>query len=110
MIDNNYIEKLATAINEAQIDIKKIRVDDGGACNLDTVMINCDGWKTKEINLLKKLSNVEIGDKMKGWNAGNRFIHFDVDGMANLRNSQVELAKSILKGKGFDVSVWYHMD
>lgn len=110
MIDNNYIENLAKAINEANIEIKKIDVKDNGSCNMDTVIFDFTGWKAKEFGKLSSLCSVSFGDKMKGWHKGYRFLFFNTQGIANLRSEQVEFAKKYLCDKGFDCSIWYQLD
>lgn len=110
MIDKNYINELAKAINETQLELKKIVVNDGGTCNMDTVIFDFSEWKSKDFNKLLSICNITFGDKMKRWHKGYRFVLFNTDGMANLRNAQVEFAKKYLCDKGFECSIWYQMD
>lgn len=110
MIDKNYIQKLAEAIKETENIIKQVKVEDKGSCNLDTVIFDFTGWKSKEINNLALLSGIRISSKLKGYYTGYRFLYFNTNGIANLRTAQVEAAKKHLCDNGFNCSIWYSLD
>lgn len=110
-MDNLSIEKLASAIQEAQLYANSfLETPDNGSCNLDTVIIDLKGWRKNSVDKLQQLSGISIGDKLTGIYSGYRFLFFDTPGQAGLRNKMMEAAKKRLCELGFDCSMWYHMD
>lgn len=105
------IESFAQAIKDTQEYIIKIDVEnDGGSCNLDTVIIDFTGWKQTDINKLSSLCGVRIGNRMTGCHQGYRFVFFQTDGQASRNTFKVEAAKKYLYGLGINAMVWYKMD
>jgi hypothetical protein len=98
------------AANTAAIQAHIANQEDGGTCNLDTVIINFTGWKQSDISTLASLSGIQIGDKMNGWHKGYRFVWTSIHGQGNGRSRMVEAAASRLKELEIPASVWYQMD
>lgn len=105
------LELMSAAIKQAQLYANSFKdtIDSGGS-NLDTVVYDFTGWRQATINDLQTKSRVRIGNKMSGFNAGNRFVFFDVCGQATQRTKMVEAAKAKLCELGYECAVWYQMD
>lgn len=105
------LELMSAALKQAQLSANSYKeIIDSGTCNLDTVIYNFTGWRQSAINDLQNKSGIRIGSKMTGFNAGHRFIFFEVSGQALQRNMMVEAAKSKLCELGYESAVWYQMD
>jgi|JI7StandDraft_1071085.scaffolds.fasta_scaffold02496_8 hypothetical protein len=98
------IEKLNKDINEVNSLIQSIDANDGGTCNLDTVIIKLPKG-TRQAGLPSMIS-----DNLSGWHKGWRWIRFNTKGQGNLRNKMVEEAKKLMADRGWDVSIYYQMD
>ena len=111
---------LAKALKEANEAAENAAkgVDDGGTCNLDTVIIKLKRWRETDISMLAGESGIELSDKLSGWWNGYRFIRFRDWGMANRRTTAVEAAykslkescKAIFDDDEYSVGVYYAMD
>lgn len=105
------IEEIAAALKEAQkAAALASTADDGGTCNLDSVIIDFKGWRQKKIDELIAKSGIGIGDALSGWHKGFRFIRFEVMGQGNNRTRTVKAAKRKLNELGVDASIYYQMD
>lgn len=108
---DNLISSLASAINEAQSCANKfIDTNDGGSCNLDTVILDFTGWRKQYIDKLISLTGIDIGERMKGIYSGYRFVFFQTSGQAACRTKMMEAAKERLSELGYECTMWYHMD
>lgn len=98
------------AANQAAIAAAENK-EDGGTCNLDTVIIDFTGWRKPDIAMLKQKSGIDIGDKMEsGIFKGYRFVWTAHEGQANLRTRMVVAAYNVLHEAGLPATVWYQMD
>jgi hypothetical protein len=107
------IARYANAIKEADQAAIRAHIDnqeDGGTCNLDTVLIDFTGWKQADIDKLIAQSGIRIGDRMNGWHKGSRFVWTSVHGQGNGRSRMVQAAANKLKELDIPASVWYQMD
>ena len=107
------IERYANAIKEANraaIDAHIANQEDGGTCNLDTLLIDFSGWRQTDVDKVASFSGCSIGDKMSGWHKGCRFVWTSIHGQGNGRTRMVEAAYNKLKELGIPASVWYQMD
>lgn len=107
---NQFKEAIIKA-NKAAIEASKPE-DDGGTCNLDSVVIDFTGWRSTAIEQLASETGIYIGTKLSSrmWK-GCCFIHFAMDGMGNNRTRMVEAAYKSLKESGIEEArMYYQMD
>jgi hypothetical protein len=107
------ISRYASAIKEADWAATQAHIanqEDGGTCNLDTVLIDFTGWKQTDIDKLVYQSGIRIGNRMSGWHKGSRFVWTSIHGQGNGRSRMVEAAANKLKELDIPASVWYQMD
>ena len=85
--------------------------EDGGTCNLDSVVIYLKGWRQADIDMLQKVSGVRFTTKIEGgfWK-GYWFVDLPAHGQGNNRSRMVEAAAKKLKEFNVPVSVYYQMD
>lgn len=106
------IQIYADAIKAAQIAANEAnQPEDGGTCNMDSVVIDFTGWRDTAIQQVAALSGISIGDKLSSWMwKGSCFINFNVNGQGNNRSRMVEAAHRKLKELEIPASVYYQMD
>ena len=98
------IKKAAEACKAADTN------DDGGTCNLDSVVIDFKGWRETAIEELSRLTGIRIGYKLSGiWN-NTRFVSFPANGQGNNRTRMVQAAYNSLKNDGLPAFMYYAMD
>ena len=105
--------RLGEALIKAQESASKIGTlypEDGGTCNLDSVLIKLQGWKLADIEQASFYGEVPISDKLTGIYRGYRFVMFTLYGQANRRTRMVEAAKKSLEASGYDVTIYWQMD
>lgn len=108
---NEKIELYAKAIKEASIAAElAFNPDDGGTCNLDSVVIDFSGWNRKSIAKVSELSGVEISEKLTSLYKGFCFVSIPLHGQANTRTRMAEAANRKLRELGIPSSIYYHMD
>ena len=106
------IEKYASGIKEAQIAaINAKGSEDGGTCNMDSVVIDFTGWRSNAIQQVAQLSGVSIGDKLSSsmWK-GCCFINIYIEGQGNSSSRMVEAATRRLKELEIPAMTYYQMD
>jgi len=108
-------EKMSNDFREVQEKceawVNDIRgMEDGGTCNLDSVILNCKGIREPRIKAFNENSKIKIGYKHEGFWKAYRYLNFTTWGQGNLRTEMVQFISEALKTKGYDVSVYYHMD
>lgn len=89
-------------------------VEDTGTCNLDTLVLEVGPDASFPRKLKAILSAVEAAGCSAAW-TGNRwhrgyFIFLPVFGQALRRTKTVEAACLHLRGRGWQVHVWYQID
>jgi len=105
------IEQFANAIKQANEAARAASLpDDGGTCNLDSVVIDFSGWRQTQIDQVQQLSGVQISAKLSGMWKGYCFVQTAAHGQANNRTRMVEAAYQKLKELGIPASVYYAMD
>ena len=102
------IDDLKKANNKAK---EAFKGDDGGTCNLDSVIIKLRRWSEEEIKEASVASGVRISGKLNSnyWN-GYRFLSFETKGQANERTRMTEAAYKEMRLLGYDVCMYYHAD
>lgn len=98
--------------NTAAIEAARKNPDDGGTCNLDSVIIKLDRWKAEDIKAVSEATGASISHQLSGWHKGYRFLGTTAHGQAGLRTRMVEAAEKSLKAENpaLDISIWYHAD
>lgn len=111
---NEEIKRLAKLIKEAEAVAQQAKAEDIGTCNLDTLMIDFEGWRTSHMEFLKeclKEANIQIGDKMKrGFYLNCAKVFIRTEGQANCRTKMVEAAMDYLCQNNIPAHVWYQAD
>lgn len=102
----------ANAIKEATMAAASASaLEDGGTCNLDSVVIDFTGWRQTAIHTLAQKAGVTIGDKLSGWMwKGCCFVNIPTNGQGNNNTRMVEAAVRKLKELGLPASTYYQMD
>jgi hypothetical protein len=106
------IDTWANAIKEAvkAADSASV-IEDGGTCNLDSVVIDFTGWRQTSIRSLAEKAGVTISDKLSGWMwKGSCFVNIPTSGQGNNNTRMVEAAVKKLKELGLPASTYYQMD
>jgi uncharacterized protein YqgV (UPF0045/DUF77 family) len=106
------IDTWANAIKEAvkAADSASV-IEDGGTCNLDSVVIDFTGWRQTAIRTVAEKAGVEIGDKLSSWMwKGSCFVNIPTNGQGNNNTRMVEAAVKKLKELGLPASTYYQMD
>lgn len=113
---NVRVQELAAALTRAEaaaIAAGNANPDDGGTCNFDTPMIELKGWTPEEIQAVKFISGIEIGEAYNSryWK-GCRPVGTSRWGQAARRTRMAEAAHKSLKAEaaGYEVSMYYQMD
>ena len=107
------LDTMADAIMQAQM--AAIASDpgdgnDGGSCCLDTPLIKLGGYRQADIEELKKRTGIDIGEKMKGFWKGYRFLFTASNGQANRRSTMSEAAYRKLAELGIPCHHWQQCD
>lgn len=84
--------------------------DDGGTCNLDSVLIKLPYLLKKDFIEFNEKSSIKISEPLTGWHKGYRFVHFETKGQAALRTRLIENYKRALQILNYNVSIYYQMD
>jgi hypothetical protein len=106
---------LAEAMERAKEAADKfINVEDGGSCNLDSVVIRLPYWSKEKIKKANTLANgISIDSEStlsSTWFKGYRWVNIGASGQGDRRTKMVEAAAKELKNSGFDIRVYYQMD
>lgn len=109
---NALIDTWAAAIKEAiTAATNASKNEDGGTCNLDSVIIDFTGWRKTAIRALAEKAGVEIGEKLSGWAwKGCCFVNIPTTGQGSNNTRMVEAAVKKLKEMGLPASTYYQMD
>lgn len=67
--------------------------DDGGTCNLDSMIVDFKGWREKDVQELSKQTGLYISGPLSGWHKGFRFVDVACVGQGNNRTRMIEAAK-----------------
>jgi hypothetical protein len=106
------IDTWANAIKEATVAAASVSAkEDGGTCNLDSVVVDFTGWRQTAIRTVAEKAGVEISDKLTGWMwKGSCFVSIPTNGQGNNNTRMVEAAVKKLKELGLPASTYYQMD
>lgn len=107
-----FIDTWANAIKEATAAAAGASAnEDGGTCNLDSIVIDFTGWRQTSIQALAEKTGVTISDKLSGWMwKGSCFVNIPTNGQGNNNTRMVEAAVKKLKELGLPASTYYQMD
>ncbi|MBC9913161.1 hypothetical protein [Chitinophaga varians] len=100
--------KAIKAAEEASLSANKN--EDGGTCNIDTVIINFKGWRQANIDQVIKSSGINISSPLSGLYKGYRFVNFSANGQGNNRSRMVIAAKRKLVEMDIPATVYHQMD
>lgn len=84
--------------------------DDGGTCNLDSVIIKLPYTLKKDVDEYNKIAVATLSEPLTGMYSGYRFLNFNTHGQAALRTRYVEAYHKKMKNLGYNVSIYYQMD
>lgn len=84
--------------------------DDDGTCNMDTPLIKLDRYTEKDLQAVKDATGIDIGDRMKGFWSGYRFLWTARSGQANKRSRMAEAAYRKLNELGIPCHFWQQCD
>jgi hypothetical protein len=106
------IDNWANAIKEAAVAAAGAsKLEDGGTCNLDSIVIDFTGWRQTAISSVAEKSGVHISDKLSSWMwKGSCFVNMPTNGQGNNNTRMVEAAVKKLKELGIPASTYYQMD
>lgn len=105
------IKNLAKLLKEANQEAQSFKhIEDGGTCNLDSLVINLKGVRKNMIELLESESGFKTSKIHSKWWVGYYFVFLNFSGQGNRNTMMVEKAKKYLAEKGVNCAVYYQMD
>lgn len=84
--------------------------EDGGTCNLDSVLINVSGIHQKTIDDFNRTTLIIINHRLSGIWKGYAYVGFSLYGQGNRRTKMMESIYQHLKNLGYPVASYYQMD
>ena len=109
--DNKEISVLAEKLNNAdEVAQNFADVEDGGACNFDSLLINLKGKRKAFVETLKSIAGLDLRKCSQPCYSGYYFVGLNLKGQADRRTKMVEEAYNFLLGQNVDCQVYYQID
>lgn len=103
--------KLARDLKSAATQALEVaaKTDDGGTCNLDSVIIALKGWNGAKVQEAAKQADVGCHSMFIGRQKSYVLVPKSI-GQANARTAAVEAMRKALRFEGYDTSMYYQID